>query len=365
MSTTGRPSMSCAGLGADDAASMVDVEHIMYGVGGITFAGVGSTSVRDERADRNRWFQAGLALEVTTAVVAKYVDGVFSVTHADVIASFPQGSVAAAAAAAAGPTLHSLKCNAKSSIAVGSPQVKHSTVVGGVPGCLDCESVVGSVQRKHLADDFAALHRKKSLERLCFSNVNATKWGTPGCHIEMAKLFCPKLGEHAHAILKTDFSKLDGTALFNMIHWCNAFDVSLQAPSAAATAARNRWGHEGAATLSLSQEFFDEVICGLRSLLDNLQAVAGDQHAFTQALQQISDIVSTQQLLLPISKLQKMVKRLTAGVDQTTGFDSIELPNEEQNSRRLSALYLSGSCIVREALQEVRCSLALLHDSQR
>jgi hypothetical protein len=44
-------------------------------------------------------------------------------------------------------------------------------------------------------------------------------------------------------------------------------------------------------------------------------------------------------------------------VDEDTVF---ELPDEEQNSKRLYDLYLGGSCVVREALQEVSCAPKLL-----
>jgi hypothetical protein len=173
----------------------------------------------------------------------------------------------------------------------------------GVAGCVVCDSVLHSVQRQPLADFFAPLHRKHSLERLCWPNADATKWGTPECHIEMAKLYASTLGDHTHAITKTDFSQLDGTALFNMIRWCESCDGSLQDPSAAAATARNRWGHEGAAQLSLSQEDYDEVIAGLRSLLESIAAVAVGHYAatpFTEALERISKIASTQHLLLPV-----------------------------------------------------------------
>ena len=43
-------------------------------------------------------------------------------------------------------------------------------------------------------------------------------------------------------------------------------------------------------------------------------------------------------------------------VDEDSVYD---LPNEEQNSKRLFDLYLGGSCAVRKALQEVSCALLL------
>jgi hypothetical protein len=167
---------------------------------------------------------------------------VFRTAQADVFAHFPGGQAAAAAAACSGPTLHSLRC------------IEKGHRKGGVAGCVVCDSVQRSVQRQSLADIFASLHRKHSLERVCWPNADATKWGTSECYIEMAKLYTTTLGDHTHAITKIDFSLLDGTALFNMIRWCEACDDSLQSPITAAATACNRWGHEGAAQLSLSQE---------------------------------------------------------------------------------------------------------------
>jgi hypothetical protein len=244
---------ACASMSAASASIVGASAHVVQlaRTSGVTVRGADGldpAALAAKLADRNRWIQVGLALEETIAVVAPYVDGVFRVAHANVLSTFPGGQVAAQALAASGPTLHSLKC----------PNKSHNK--GGVAGCVVCSSVLHSVQRKPLADIFAAMHYNNNPHKVVWSNADASKWGEVGHHIEMAKLFSSTLGDHEHSILKTEFSQLDGTALFNMLYWCKACDPSLRMPSCDARDARNLWGHEGAANLALSQVDFDNII---------------------------------------------------------------------------------------------------------
>jgi hypothetical protein len=57
----------------------------------------------------------------------------------------------------------------------------------------------------------------------------------------------------------------------------------------------------------------------MRSLLQRIAAVAVDDQAaapFTEALERISNIVSTQHLLLPVPQLQDVVNKLTTATAQ-------------------------------------------------
>jgi hypothetical protein len=106
---------------------------------------------------------------------------------------------------------------------------------------------------------------------MAWRNSNARKWATPGCHVEVAKLFCPKLGDtHESAIKKRDFNALDGTALFNMLSWCSVFTGYSGADGLgqAAAKARNTLKHDD--TLQLSEEEFDGVLGALRALVGRL-----------------------------------------------------------------------------------------------
>ena len=199
----------------------------------------------DKLAGRNRWIQAGLALKETTSVVAEYAENVFEQAHVKVLEAV---LLKCPGVSSAGPTLHARKCNKADN------KTKHSSRPGGYPGCDVCISVTHSKQRQSLADAFSALHRSDppTIPPYGWPNARADLWDKPGHHIEMAKLFCNALGSHKDAIDKTEFERLDGTALFNMIRWCTAFEESLINPSDAATKARNLWAHEGAAKLSLS-----------------------------------------------------------------------------------------------------------------
>jgi hypothetical protein len=181
----------------------------------------------DKLACRNRWIQSGLALQATTEAVAKYVESVFASAHLAVLDrtdEIPDPE----SLAKSGPTLYTYK----------QPDT-----------------------RKPLADKFAALHRNRNPGGVTWPNADATKWGTPGCHIEIAKLYCSPLGDHTTAILKTNFKQLDGTAVFNMLDWCNSFDMSLQKLGVIARRARNKWCHEGAAQLSLDVCFIHPFTC--------------------------------------------------------------------------------------------------------
>jgi hypothetical protein len=148
-----------------------------------------ASSSRATADDRNRYLQAGFVLEVTTGVVAAYLDWKFRECHDAILDGYPGGHVAATADASAGPMLYSPTCGKQK-----------------------------NPSQLQLANEFLARHVLQP-NKLMWKNANAQKWGTSGCHIEMAKLFCPSLGEHAHAVTKTDFSRLDGTALFNMLSW--------------------------------------------------------------------------------------------------------------------------------------------------
>lgn len=209
-----------------------------------TAEGALAVDAADKLAGRNRWIQAGLALKETTSVVAEYAENVFKQAHENVLVKFPHVS-------SDGPTLHARKCN---KVDESDNKTKHSSRAGGYLGCDVCISVTSSKQRQELADAFSALHRSDppTIPPYGWPNARANLWDKPGHHIEMAKLFCNALGSHNDAIDKREFKELDGTALFNMIRWCTAFEESLIDPSDAATKARNLWAHEGAAKLSLS-----------------------------------------------------------------------------------------------------------------
>eukprot|EP01047_Picozoa_sp_COSAG01_P084767 COSAG01_NODE_18329_length_1084_cov_1.765482_1_plen_192_part_00 len=167
-------------------------------------------------AGRNRWIQGGLALEVTVGAVAGFLDDAFAKLHKDVI-----GSVGAqkAAKAAGGSPLY-IPRGKKCTVADAADDVH-------VKGCVGCRKHRDGpcMDQSPLWDAFEPLHsnyakKPKSLEQ---SNSHARKWGTLGCHIEVAKLFCKALGSHEHAIEKVSFADLDGTALFNILSHCSIF----------------------------------------------------------------------------------------------------------------------------------------------
>jgi hypothetical protein len=138
----------------------------------------------------------------------------------------------------------------------------------------------------------------------------------------VAKLYSPKLGDHAHAIGKTDFGRLDGTALFNMMSWYTppagsqpAFPLGVAGQSGAAKGAsdaRNCWGHEGAATLSLDEADFTLVITGFVKLLQILEAdvTAPAPNSFTEALAEVSRIERTPFKVTSDDHLHETLKRL-------------------------------------------------------
>jgi hypothetical protein len=206
----------------------------------------------DTLAGRNRWIQAGLALKETTAAVAGYADSVFREAHENVLEKLLEEFPHLEELTKAGPSLYDKNtvCEKSSPHPDGNGRQWHKKKDGGFAGCDDCMRVAG---RSRLAGEFKKLHRLNKPQTEAWRNTDAREWGTRGRHIQMAKLFCDKLGAHEEAITKYDFKKLDGTALFNMIRWCGAFDdANVKAASVTAVYARNLWGHEGAATLSLS-----------------------------------------------------------------------------------------------------------------
>ena len=229
-------------------------------------------------------------------IVAKYLEGKFGQFHDAILKSYPGGEAAAQAHATAGATLFSV-CKTH----------KHNPIPAT---CVDCS-------QRLLADEFINLHRKKNPTWI---NSNARLWGTLGCHVQMAKLFCPKLGTHTHAIGKTDFHRLDGTALFNMIHWCSPpppmiglLPAGHDGAGGNATEARNRWGHEGAAVMSLDHADFTFVIDRLKALLHALEAQGGPQpgNPFTTALAEIDGtILRTPYVIAGSNYLQDTINHL-------------------------------------------------------
>jgi hypothetical protein len=218
------------------------------------------------------------------------------------------------------------------------------------PTCAKCVADARLPQCR-LANEFVTRHIAKNPT---WVNSNVQKWGTPGCHIEMAKLFCPKLGDHTEAIRKTNFLTLDGTALFNMLSWYtppagqNGFPAGVPAAGGGgaaqrATEARNRWGHDGAAALSLNQDDFDYVFDRFENLLQILRveanhtAAAAAPNPFTDALGKISLIKSTSYVVTNRDDLQQTVDRLAVAMLEMQ--DALkrhleELQQQDANHRR-------------------------------
>jgi hypothetical protein len=175
-------------------------------------AGAESTATKEKFDGRNHWIKAGLSLEVTAKVVAPYVAETFRELHGAVLADYPGGLAQAASDAAAGPPLHVPKCE--------SPMHKSKPS----PTCRKCVADSPLLPQRTLAIGLVARHGGK---RPTWANSNAQLWGTPGCHIEMAKLYCSPLGDHTQAIGKTGFEQLDSAALFNMLNFLVPADGSV------------------------------------------------------------------------------------------------------------------------------------------
>ena len=283
---------------------------------------------------RNRWIQAGLVLEATTGVVAPYLDHKFKEFHDAILANYPGGPAAAAAHAAAGPTLHAPKCG------------KQTHKANPSSTCAKCTADAALIPQRLLANEFVTRH---GAQNPTWVNSNAQVWGTPGCHIEMAKLYSSTLGDHAHALAKSDFLALDGTALFNMLNWYNPpaghprFPPGVSGMGGAgkgATDARNRWGHEGAAVMSLSVVDFTFVVDNLVQLLEILEAdhaanpgVPPAPNPFTTALAKIRDpggITSTNYVMSDSNHLEETLARLTVAVHELQAERSLHLAELQQ-----------------------------------
>jgi ankyrin repeat protein len=202
--------------------------------------------------------QALLALTATVAAAAPFVESVFRREHASILArSAALGSIEAAAPTTFVPP--DKKCAPRG----------HTPSAN--PGCVKCQARSTSATLDPFAAEFANLHTGGAL-KMVWSNSNARLWATPGCHIEMAKLFSRNMGDNAG---KTRFDELDGTALFNMMTWCTAFHSDYNGPNGvgrAAVAARNVFKHID--HLSLTMLEYDKVFAGLRVLLSRLQQEA-------------------------------------------------------------------------------------------
>ena len=280
-----------------------------------------------ELRPRNRWIQAGRALEETTKVVANFVDSKFQKQHSAVlkkVAAAGRCSLCAGLAsacsgqcptAADGPSRYTRtgkKCTTTTWHACPLP-------LHGSSGCTACTKhrTEGCAGQAPLFAEFAQLHINGDIPKPLELNSDASKWGNPRAHVEMAKLYCPKLGEHDHAIKKTTFAELDGTALFNMLSYCKIFHEDYHGDSGfgqKAATSRNRWGHEGAARLSLTEPEHLEVFAGLRDLLQRLEQELPDgaPNPFTDARTELNKIEATDYALIDCTtELQEIFDRLT------------------------------------------------------
>jgi hypothetical protein len=103
--------------------------------------------------------------------VAPLVDRTFRETHDTILANYPDGHAAAIADASAGPTLHAPTCGIQNH--KGNPS----------PSCCKCTADVPLRTQQLLANEFVTRHCARNPTWI---NSNAQRWGTPGCHIEMA-----------------------------------------------------------------------------------------------------------------------------------------------------------------------------------
>lgn len=196
--------------------------------------------------------QAQLALNATVVATAPFVEAIFRAEHANILARLPPIDLAA-------PVEYEPPAT--------KPCARDGHVPSVQPGCAKCQGRASSESLDPYAKAFAALHCR-GVQGITWANASANKWATQGCHIEMAKLYCPKLGQSAG---RKEFAELDGTALFNMLSWCTLFHIDYVGPQGvgqAAAKARNTTKHED--RLALTAAEYADVFAGFRMLLGRL-----------------------------------------------------------------------------------------------
>jgi hypothetical protein len=221
-----------------------------------------------------RYTQGHLALNAAIGVAAVFADVTYRGLHEEVLRA--QG--------------HAISVDAPSQYIppAAKPCARDGHVPSAQPNCQKCRSRTGCESQDSFAASFAALH-PGGLLQMCWTNCDARKWATPGCHIEMAKAFCRTIGPHEAASSVSSFDKLDGSALFNMLSWCKSIDSDYTGAGGAAQAAanaRNVLKHDD--SLALSERQYDTVFAGLSCFLervseeDNAEVAARARTALSQ-----------------------------------------------------------------------------------
>jgi hypothetical protein len=196
---------------------------------------------------------AQLALNATVKATAPFVDDVFRQTHASALASPGLGDIEP----------HAPKVYVPPDT---KPCGRDRHVPSAYLNCVKCQRRASSES----LDPYAAVFSTFAFagHKIQWDNSDAQRWALPDGYIEMAKLFCPRLGYGAG--VRTS-GELDGTALFNMLSWCTSFPPDYNGPAGvgqAAAQARNKVKH--ADHLTLTEDEYTNVFSGLRKLLTRL-----------------------------------------------------------------------------------------------
>lgn len=209
---------------------------------------------------RDRFQKAQEALHATKNVAADFAAALFERLHTQILANHTAYVVAFDAPSEYQP-----------------PAPKPCQRDGHVPsrntGCAKCQMRAMCESQDPFAAAFMRLHIAGADAKIRWANSDARRWSTRGCHIELAKLFCPPLGSHEHALTKTRFELLDGTAVFNMLSWCVSVPESIRGPNGAAqeaVKARNLLKHTD--ELHLTADMYDSIIDGLVRFLECIEA---------------------------------------------------------------------------------------------
>ena len=181
---------------------------------------------------RARWSVAHEALAEAITVAARYADALYRDLHTTILEEL-EGT--------ARPISH----NAQSLYLPPAPRpcARDVHVPSAQPQCPKCQSRLHCETQEQYAALLTRHHVRGQDAKFAWSNSNALRWATPECHVEMAKLYCPKLGEHTDALAKTDFHQLDATALFNMLSWCNGVSEAMRGPEGTPTNCTRTFTH--------------------------------------------------------------------------------------------------------------------------
>jgi hypothetical protein len=221
-----------------------------------------------------RYTQGHLALNAAISVAAVFADTVYRALHQEVLHTHGH------AISAGAPSLYVPPAP--------KPCTRDGHIPSVQPNCHKCRDRACCESQDAFAASFAALHPGGS-QQMCWTNCDARKWATLGCHIEMAKAFCRTIGPHEKAANVSTFDKLDGTALFNMLSWCKAINsdyIGAGGVAQAAAQARNVLKHDD--SLTLSERQYDAVFAGLNCFLervsqeDNAEVAARARTALAQ-----------------------------------------------------------------------------------